>query len=86
MIQSVTLYFQYKSMKDEGFQAFITAEVDTEDPEDVGTTNQYLESVADAKISVDPDVMAVYVAREELKDTTSIGSDGKVVQLHKIDK
>ena len=86
MIQSVTLYFQYKSMKDEGFQAFITAEVDTENPEDVGTTDTYMESVADAKISIDPDVMAVYLTREEHKDTTSISSDEKVVQLHKIDK
>jgi len=73
-------------MKDEGFQAFITAEVDTENPDEVGTANEYMESVADAKISVDPDVMAVYVAREEHKDTTSIGSDEKVVQLHKVDK
>ena len=86
MIQSVTLYFQYKSMKDEGFQAFITAEVDSENPDDVGTTDEFMESVTQTKISTDPDVMAVYLTREELKDTTSIGSDDKVVQLHKIDK
>ena len=86
MIQHVTLYFQYKSLKEEGFLAFVTATVDTEDPDDVGTTDEYMESVAQAKISIDPDVMAVYVTREEHTDTTSVGSDDKVVQLHKIDK
>ncbi len=86
MIQHVTLYFQYKSMKEDGFLAFVTATVNTEDPDDVGTTDDYMESVAQAKISVDPDVMAVYVTKEEHTDTTSIGSDDKVVQLHKIDK
>jgi hypothetical protein len=73
-------------MKEDGFLAFVTATVNTEDPDDVGTTDDYMESVAQAKISVDPDVMAVYVTKEEHTDTTSIGSDDKVVQLHKIDK
>jgi hypothetical protein len=73
-------------MKEDGFQAFVTATVNTEDPDDVGTTDDYMESVAQAKISIDPDVMAVYVTKEEHTDTTSIGSDDKVVQLHKIDK
>ena len=86
MIEHVTLYFQYKSLKEEGFLAFVTATVDTEDPDDVGTTDQYMESVVEAKISTDPDVMAVYVTREEHTDTTSIGSDEKIVQLHKVDK
>ena len=86
MIQSVTLYFQYKSMKDDGFQAFVTTEVDAENPDAVGTTDQYIESVVETKLSTDPDVMAVYVTREDLKDTTSIGSAEKVVQLHKVDK
>jgi len=86
MIEHVTLYFQYKSLKEEGFLAFVTATVDTEDPDDVGTTDQYMESVVEAKIATDPDVMAVYVTREEHTDTTSIGSDEKIVQLHKVDK
>ena len=86
MIEHVTLYFQYKSLKEEGFLAFVTATVDTEDPDDVGTTDQYMESVAQAKISTDPDVMAVYVTREEHTDTTSIGSDNeKVTPLFKVD-
>ena len=51
MIQHVTLYFQYKSLKEEGFLAFVTATVDTEDADDVGTTDEYMESVAAAKVS-----------------------------------
>ena len=83
-MQHVTLYFQYKSMKDEGFQAFISIEVNTENPEDVVANDEYIDSVAQAKVSVDPDVMAMHVTKEDLADTTSIGSDKKVVQLHKI--
>ena len=59
--------------------------MDTEDADDVGTTDEYMESVAAAKVSCDPDVMAVYVTREEYNDTTSLGSDPKVVPLHKPD-
>lgn len=86
MIQHVTLYFQYKSLKEEGFLAFVTATVDTEDADDVGTTDEYMESVAAAKISCDPDVMAVYVTREEYNDTTSRGSESNITPLFKIDK
>lgn len=86
MIQHVTLYFQYKSMKEDGFLAFVTATVDTENPDDVGATDDYMESIAQTKTSVDPDVMAIYVTKEEHIDTTFIGSDKKVVKLHKIDK
>jgi len=73
-------------MKEDGFQAFISTEVDTENPEDVVANDEYIDSVAQAKVSVDPDVMAIHVIKEDLADTTSIGSDKKVVQLHKVDK
>lgn len=86
MTQSITLYFQYKSMKEEGFQAFITAEMNAEDPEEVGTTEDYIDSVVQAKVNVDPDVMAVYVARADITDTTSRGSESNITPLFKIDK
>ena len=61
-------------MKEDGFQAFITAEVNAEDPDEVGTTEDYIDSIVQAKVNVDSDIMAVYVTRTDTDDTTSRGS------------
>jgi hypothetical protein len=87
MTQSITLYFQYKSMKEDGFQAFITAEVNAEDPDEVGTTEDYIDSIVQAKVNVDSDIMAVYVTRTDTDDTTSRGSGlDNITPLFKVDK
>jgi len=72
MIQQVTLYFQYKSLMEEGFLPFVTATMDTEDPDEVGTTEDYIESVAGTKVACDPDVLGVYVSRDDLDNDTDV--------------
>lgn len=83
MIQQITLYFQYKSLMEEGFLPFITATMDTEDPDEVGTTEDYIESVAGTKVACDPDVLGVYVSRVDLDNATTNSDMKNVTPLFK---
>ena len=83
MIQQIILYFQYKSLMEEGFLPFVTTTMDTEDPEEVGTIEDYIDSVAGAKVACDPDVLGVYVSRIDLDNATMHSDIKNVTPLFK---
>ena len=68
---------------EEGFLPFITATMDTEDPDEVGTTEDYIESVAGTKVACDPDVLGVYVSRVDLDNATTNSDMKNVTPLFK---
>ena len=64
---TITLYFSYKNS--DGWHPFVTADADRDDVDEFESTNQWIGSVARAKIGCDPEVSAIYIHEEPVTIT-----------------